>query len=823
MFKFLKRLFSKGETEDLDSTVELLWESKLKNEAQGRFLAKTEPFHSSFYKEDSLYLQIKKQNYFAWTENPKFRYTDFILEADISMISGEQTDADRVKIAPSMASGFLFRQTNDDNFYYILVSDAQTVRMDVVFNGSPMTLIDWTSLPEMPKSNIFRLRIIARGSHFTIIVNEQWFAEAEDSTLASGKFSFACQNYGQNPSSSARLLRLDIDSRPMEVESAYYKWNSLMPVKSEARINLARTFILMQDFVKAVIELKRAENAGDKSDSTLFLHAECLLNLRLFDDAIAKLEEILAQNPSHKDAKKEKAAVYYLTGSYIKLKDWVLSILSDFPDDAVLENYAGHAFYNIGNKIDAAKHYAKAALIDPLMPIFGYNAAKTFDEAGAIKEALEEYKKCARLFYRDESYEDCAQVLARLKELDSNYTGAKELEAKMQFQASEHQKAFEIISTLKPLESDDSVIPFLYAVILCEQNKHAEAIEYFEYACKLEATVALYFRRYAEAKQELMLDALPLAEKALSLDESDAWTHNLLGQIYTERNELEKAQGYFNKALELLKDEPVIAINASELVYKTRNLTEALAILEPFSENAEAQNHKGNLYAKERLYNESFACYRKAVSLNPYSIDYLLNLAAVCIELEQFGDAEEALRKVLERTDSDARAYLLTGNLAMLLGETVRAETALRLALNLDPYNPEILSALAHNYLSRYQFDKAKDVIADLKRTAGKERAQALEDTLLDATTDKIHCASCEREWRTPKSIPSQNASKIYAEPPEESPAGSCPLCGKVYCIACRKPYLVDERFTCPSCNVPLKLIDNRVKYLVLQYLAQKS
>ena len=53
------------------------------------------------------------------------------------------------------------------------------------------------------------------------------------------------------------------------------------------------------------------------------------------------------------------------------------------------------------------------------------------------------------------------------------------------------------------------------------------------------------------------------------------------------------------------------------------------------------------------------------------------------------------------------------------------------------------------------------------------------------------------------------------AMPPDDSPAGACPRCGKVFCIACRKAELADSRFTCPDCGEALKLSDNRLRYLV--------
>ena len=59
--------------------------------------------------------------------------------------------------------------------------------------------------------------------------------------------------------------------------------------------------------------------------------------------------------------------------------------------------------------------------------------------------------------------------------------------------------------------------------------------------------------------------------------------------------------------------------------------------------------------------------------------------------------------------------------------------------------------------------------------------------------------------------------------PPDDSPAGACPSCGKIFCIACRKDQLQDSRFTCPDCGEGLKLSDNRLRYLVRLHLQRDA
>jgi predicted RNA-binding Zn-ribbon protein involved in translation (DUF1610 family) len=99
------------------------------------------------------------------------------------------------------------------------------------------------------------------------------------------------------------------------------------------------------------------------------------------------------------------------------------------------------------------------------------------------------------------------------------------------------------------------------------------------------------------------------------------------------------------------------------------------------------------------------------------------------------------------------------------------------------------------------------------------EKAKKLRAEIEEATTEPLSCAHCGRAWRVPRDLPAQSAASIRGMPPDQSPAGACPSCGKIYCIACRKADLLDSRFTCPDCGVPLKLTDNRLRYLVRESL----
>ena len=221
--------------------------------------------------------------------------------------------------------------------------------------------------------------------------------------------------------------------------------------------------------------------------------------------------------------------------------------------------------------------------------------------------------------------------------------------------------------------------------------------------------------------------------------------------------------------------------------------------------------------ALEDLLERAAKEYEAATALDPGKAEYQTNLAAAYLELERFGDAEERLRRALD-LGPEPRAYLLAGNLGAVYGDRIRAEAAYRLGLELAPGDSALLFALGRSYLSGGKSAKAEECRARLA-DVDPGRAARLGEEILEATTVRTACASCGRVWRSPRVLPAQSAASIRAMPPDDSPAGACPTCGRVFCIACRKGHLAENRFTCPSCGEALKLSDDRLRYLVREHL----
>jgi tetratricopeptide (TPR) repeat protein len=844
MFEGIKRLFRRGQAApEPGSLVEELWIGAMSGPKAGRFLEVEEEGYSARYspevEEGRLELVLERPDLFAWTEAPLYRHSDFVLEGEFSTPRG----------MPRSACGFLFRYQDEGNFYSLLVSNGGYFRLDLVLSGKPRPLIAWTELPgrasaadPAPPSgdDEFSLRVIARGDHFTITINDEWAAEAVDDSFDRGHIAFAAQNYGEGSPTRFALGSCMVESRPVELESWYYRWNYYIVPDTSARRNLAETFFAMGESLAAAVQLRKIERQRPLDAGELFLKAETALRLGLQDEADAALDACLALDPKRADAAEEKANLLYLRGRYPELRDALALLLPAHADNARLLCLSGHARFNLGDFAGAAADYQAAADLDPGQALFWMNAARAWEQAGRKPEAADAYLAAARLFSEQEGDDDLALALGRLSALRPKSADVKEIKAKALYRAGKKDEAAKLLAELVAKGTADSGSHYTLGLILAERGEGEKALERFEAALELEPDYPLYAFRYAERLFLLGRDARAAIQRALELFAGEGgpadgsqrgWALNLAGQEALSRGDLDAARSYLEAARSALPDSPEPAINLADLESRAGRTEAALAVLAPFPENAACRNQAGNAYARaaelasgdqaaERL-EAALREYQRATNLFPSSAEFQTNLAAAYLELERYTDAEERIRKALD-LGGGPRTLLLAGNLAKVYGDLPRAEAAYRLGLEAVPEDPALLSALGRCYLELRKTAKAEDMAQRLEGVS-PERAGRLRSEIEEATTEPLSCSLCGRTWRVPRDLPAQSASNIRAMPPDDSPAGACPRCGKIFCIACRKADLADNRFTCPDCGESLKLSDNRLRYLVRESIRRHS
>lgn len=758
-------------------------------------------------------LDLHTDNLFAWADAGDFRYTDVSVEAEIRF---DEAGSRR-------AAGLLFRKLDDSSFVYVLVSSDGEVRLDVVFNGDPRTIVPWIACPWASGAENMVLNIVSRGPRIVVVVNGRFALEAEDDSLDSGGIAFAAQSYAEP--AAFRLVALRIDSRPMEAESDYLRFARIVAADSDQRRRLAEGFFGFGHYVPALVQLRKVADRGEGNARDKFMEAECLLRMDLKDEAAKAIEACLLLDPAFAPAIEERYNLLYLRGEYGKLREELEADADRLCSSPRLLNLLGHAHYNLGSWKNSTEAYARAAAGDPGMPIYARNQAMALENSGDRVAASASWLAAAKGFYTQEAWDDASDCSARLRELGFDKAVLDSLDGLVAYGRGDHKTAETLLSKLVKKGRADASASYIHGLIMAAAGKRAEALRDYRKAVELEPGIPIYRYRLAEALFVAGEHCDDELAAALAAAPADGWTLNLAGQAALSGGKAAEAVEYFKKAVAALPGEAVPVVNLSQALSALGNQEKALEILGTWPErNAAAANRQGNVYAATGKLEAASAEYRKACALacapgteDPELPEYRVNLAAALFELGELADAEDSLRRALEARD-DPRALKLMGDIAAEYGDLSRAEMAYRAALERAPGDTSTLIRLAGHYMARHRYKRAAEIAGELE-ALDPESAASLKTTLHAATHETVSCASCQRTWEVPKPAPSVPRAKLRGEPSDDSPAGSCPACGKVYCVACRKDALVDGRFTCPGCGGNLNLNDDRVRWIVLEKL----
>ncbi|HPE89909.1 MAG TPA: tetratricopeptide repeat protein [Spirochaetia bacterium] len=825
MFRFIGRLFRKAPPPPPPgSSPEECWRSDF-GSSPGRFVEADEERYALRLADGSLRLELRRGSLFAWADCGDYRYGDASIEAELRF-GGP---------GPKRSAGLLLRKIDDASFLYALVSSDGEARLDLVFNGDPRPLVPWVACPWAAGAEDMVLSVVLRGTRIVVLVNGRFALEAEDDSLDLGGVAFGAQSYDGPATVELRSLR--VESRPVEAEADYLRFARVVAAAPDQRRRLAEGLFSLGYYVPALVQLRKIADGPGPAAADRFLEAECLLRLELLEEAAAAVEACLALDPGMENAIEERYNLLYLRGDYVGLRDALTADRERLDRSPRLANLLGHARYNLGAWDEAAEAYAAAAAGDPGMPIYSRNRAAALEKTGDLVAASASWLTAARGFYDQGAWDDAEDCSRRLRELGYDAASLDSLDGLIAYGRGDEKSAAAALGKLWKRGKADAPASYVYGLIMAGSGKRSDAIKAFRRAAELEPGRAIYRYRLAESLFMAGEACEPELAAAIEAAPDDGWTLNLAGQAALRAGDSDRAIALFSRAKEALPDESAPAVNLSEAYTAVGRHEEAVSALGDWpASSAQAANRLGNAYAARGRLDEAAAAYAEAVakaSAAPRAAtgtgpivdldlpEYRVNLAAALIELGRLPDAEDALRRSLEERD-DARAMYLMGDIAAEYGDSSRAELAYRAAVERDGGDIAARKRLAAHYLSRRRYDKAE---AEARAVEAIDPAAAAEliAALREATVETLRCASCGRAWEAPKPVPAAPRSRLRGEPPDDSPAGSCPSCGKVFCVACRKDGLEDGRFTCPDCGERLNLNDDRVRWIVLDRLKRSA
>lgn len=811
MLNFLKNLFTpKPKTLPDSLKPELYWEIPL-DDATAVFPKTDSDNFSIDYRDSGIQLTAKKSNKFIWQEMPGKFFSDFVLDVDIVLPTNILNHSKTMHYT----AGIVFRMSDNATFMFVGISDTGYVRLDCLLNGEPQALTGWVECPWL-EGNLVNLMLIARGTHYTIFLNGKFALEAEDDTVNEGNIAVALQVYGASTPITARFTNMTLESRPLEVEVAYSRFTNFLANKHvEQRRRLVDSFMSIQAWIPALIQLKRIEEHDTLLDSDKFNRAECYIREYLYQEAMNELMSISKTYADYDKVKLEIFNLLYIQGQYIELKE-KLFVEGDFANPLHC-NLLGHAFFNLGEFSQAAEWYEKAFLLDPEMPLYAQNAARSAEYSKNYEKAAILWNKAALELYKQEAYDDAKICIQHLKTLHADPKYLLALEARMAYAEQNLKLAESLLKKLETYQELDAGSAYLLGMIT--KLKYPEnAVAYFKQAVEREPDNALYHFRYTET---LWLTGKPYDEAlqhAMHFADAYGWIYNLAGQIAEAQKNINEAVQYYEKAVTLLGKEPIPRINLAIALNKLGYTEKAINTLTNHDDNPEIVNALGNLYAANHQPHEALPYYEQALSHTAKTqelyYDILFNKASCLIALEQWADAQDIVRVILEHNPTDIKSLILMGDIWDQLGDYVRAELSWNRAQELSD-DISVLERLGKHYIKLNKLKKLNKIIEkleSLQEHSLKNRLEELYDSTIHTT---LTCTTCGRLWKIPRILPQSTAPlKLHGEIPDDLPAGICPSCNSLYCVQCAKDHLDEGRFICPTCNVRLSINNPQILWI---------
>ena len=275
-------------------------------------------------------------------------------------------------------------------------------------------------------------------------------------------------------------------------------------------------------------------------------------------------------------------------------------------------------------------------------------------------------------------------------------------------------------------------------IISDEEGKYSLAVDFFNRAIKFdEQNFDAYYNLGIALKHSgNHAEAIRVLEKAAKLRPETSAAQILKGKLYYEANQLDEAEDTLKEVTDQGKN-PSAIYNLGKVYKKQGKLTEAKAAFLNALELAgsgevayQSANELGILYATQgglELPNAR-EYFQRAAKLAPDHPKYYYNLALVEYRLGEREAAIRALDQANRYEGGDSNTLLYMARLYEELGQTEKAEAALRKGLDESPGNIELLSSLADNLIGQNKWDTATRVLNDIlnKSTKVLEKSQAL-------------------------------------------------------------------------------------------------
>ncbi len=315
-------------------------------------------------------------------------------------------------------------------------------------------------------------------------------------------------------------------------------------------------------------------------------------------------------------------------------------------------------------------------------------------EAGTAKKFLESLTSktpdflsawilLSRVAVTEGNYDKALALLENVVFRDSDNLDARLLQASCWLGKHETQKAVSVLETLDRAYPGAPVIKFQLARAELQDNQPLQAAVSLRgaIAAKPDYAEAILLLAEINLRRGETAQVIPALEELFKNRPDLSETQTLLAEAYKRAGRLEEAEAILRKQIELSP--------------KKSELYLSLGVLERQQEKTE----------------EARSSFGRALELSPDNAEAINQLVSMDLEAKDFAGAMRKVEHRIEKDPKDPISYLLAGKVEAAKKEWLKAETALKKAITLNPNLAPARDLLVAVYISSDRLQEAHDEI----------------------------------------------------------------------------------------------------------------
>lgn len=204
---------------------------------------------------------------------------------------------------------------------------------------------------------------------------------------------------------------------------------------------------------------------------------------------------------------------------------------------------------------------------------------------------------------------------------------------------------------------------------------------------------------------------------ALAESPDDNAILNNLGLCYSKLAEDDKAEEFYQKALQQDNKAVETYINLADLYYRNRKLADAIGLLENAAtlipDNIVLLHYLSRIYIEDIRYDLASDILNKILEISPENIDAYWDLGNLCYETGDYASAAAAFEHVLEKRDDNALFFYRTGLAYEANDDIDKALSNYLKAIAADRFMAQPYKKAAVMFLAQGDKESAKEYLDD--------------------------------------------------------------------------------------------------------------